>query len=408
MHDGMGRHNEMASVCRTRLRSAGYPVLMTALLCAGALPAFSAERKQDEARMSGLPVAFDTSVFLIRDEAVQAELQLNGTQREDVGKLMDEADVQLWALRDSTNREKSERWRELVIHMQRELSEILDPSRVARLNQIVRQAQGPRSLSERDVAGRLALTHKQQQQIGDVTDKTRWAMAEFGTLAQAGRTQDELDKLARHLRALQLKEVLAILNTRQQKQWQKLLGEPFDLSRIGPMAVRAPDFHVTGTWINSKPLTLDELRGRVVVVHFWTFACINCRRNYPHYKKWHDAYHDKGLTIVGIHTPEMDFDRNVNAIRAKAKENGLAFPILVDNDKKNWNTWTNHTWPSVYLIDKQGRVRSWWYGELNWDGVQGEQIMRQYIETLLADQPKTTTASSAQGSQERQATSSNK
>lgn len=89
--------------------------------------------------------------------------------------------------------------------------------------------------------------------------------------------------------------------------------------------------------------------------------------------------------VLGIHTPELSSERSVNAVRQNARDTGLTFPILIDNDKRNWNAWGNSMWPSVYLLDKQGYVRAWWYGELNWQGSKGEEQLRKRIEQLLAE-----------------------
>ncbi len=91
--------------------------------------------------------------------------------------------------------------------------------------------------------------------------------------------------------------------------------------------------------------------------------------------------------MLGIHTPESAHERNVDNIRNKMKENGIEYPIAVDNDMANWNAWANNMWPSTYLIDKKGYVRYWWYGELNWNGTEGEKLFREKLEQLLAESP---------------------
>jgi peroxiredoxin len=90
--------------------------------------------------------------------------------------------------------------------------------------------------------------------------------------------------------------------------------------------------------------------------------------------------------VIGVHTPETSRERDIGNVRRDAREAGLTFPILADNDKKNWNTWGNSMWPSVYLIDKQGDIRYWWYGELNWQGAEGERLLRNRIEQLIAEE----------------------
>jgi len=92
--------------------------------------------------------------------------------------------------------------------------------------------------------------------------------------------------------------------------------------------------------------------------------------------------------MIGVHTPETEGEKVVDRIRSKARESGLEFPIAVDSNMKNWDGWSNTIWPAVYLIDKQGFVRYWWYGELNWDGAEGEKYMRQKITELIAEKPR--------------------
>ena len=108
-------------------------------------------------------------------------------------------------------------------------------------------------------------------------------------------------------------------------------------------------------------------------------------RNYPWYRGWQDAFGSQGLTIIGVHTPEGGGEFDFAQMNRKAEEAKFIFPIVTDNDKKNWNAWGNSMWPSVYLVDKKGYIRHWWYGELNWQGQDGEKQMRQRIEELLAE-----------------------
>jgi hypothetical protein len=112
---------------------------------------------------------------------------------------------------------------------------------------------------------------------------------------------------------------------------------------------------------------------------------VNCHRNYPWYRAWHDTFAEKGLTVIGIHTPETGGERKVENVQAKVVDAKFTFPVLIDNEKKNWNAWGNSMWPSVYLVDKSGYIRYWRYGELNWQGNEGEKIMREKIEELLAE-----------------------
>ncbi|MDG2380859.1 MAG: redoxin domain-containing protein [Pirellulaceae bacterium] len=108
-------------------------------------------------------------------------------------------------------------------------------------------------------------------------------------------------------------------------------------------------------------------------------------RNYPWYKGWDKTYGDQGLVVLGVHTPETSSESEIRRVRAKVEEAAFRFPIVVDNEKQIWNEWGNSIWPSVYLIDKQGRIRYWWYGELDWQGAGGQEIMAKHLEELLAE-----------------------
>jgi peroxiredoxin len=149
----------------------------------------------------------------------------------------------------------------------------------------------------------------------------------------------------------------------------------------------APELEGITSWINSKPLKIADLKGQVVVLHFWTHGCINCIHNYPHMKSWHDRYGDKGVTVLGVHTPELPAEKSLKRIEKKVKDNKLAFAIAVDNDAETWKAWNNQFWPCIYLIDRTGTVRYGWQGELNQRGVKGEEVMRKKIAELLAEKP---------------------
>ncbi len=148
----------------------------------------------------------------------------------------------------------------------------------------------------------------------------------------------------------------------------------------------APEFPKNTEWLQSKPLTLASLRGQVVVLHFWTNGCINCIHNYPVYKAWQEKYAGQAVKIIGVHTPEFASEADVAQIRSKARENGLKFPIAIDNDSRIWKSWDNHYWPSIYLIDKKGRVRYRWDGELHLQEADAKGFASR-IDELLAEKP---------------------
>jgi len=113
---------------------------------------------------------------------------------------------------------------------------------------------------------------------------------------------------------------------------------------------------------------------------------VNCQRNYPWYRDWAKTFDDENVTIIGVHTPESTGEQDLAAVRAKVQEAEFHFPVVIDNDKANWDAWGNSMWPSVYLIDKRGYLRYWWYGELNWQEAGGQKLMKQRIDELL-DEP---------------------
>jgi peroxiredoxin len=147
----------------------------------------------------------------------------------------------------------------------------------------------------------------------------------------------------------------------------------------------APEFREVTAWLNSEPLSMAKLRGKVVVVHFWTNGCYNCVNNYPHYKAWQNRYTHKDVVIIGIHTPETPGERDIGRIKAQAAQHGLKFPIAVDNSMANWNAWENRCWPTVYVVDRHGIVRYGWEGELSYKGAAGEETVRKVIDALLLE-----------------------
>ena len=130
---------------------------------------------------------------------------------------------------------------------------------------------------------------------------------------------------------------------------------------------KAPDIQGVNHWLNSKPLTMNDLKGKVVLVDFWTYSCINCVRTLPHLKEWHAKYADKGLVILGVHAPEFAFERSLNNVSAAVKKFGLQYPIALDNGFKTWRAFNNHYWPAHYLIDKEGNVVYEHFGEGAYD-----------------------------------------
>jgi cytochrome c biogenesis protein CcdA/thiol-disulfide isomerase/thioredoxin len=128
-------------------------------------------------------------------------------------------------------------------------------------------------------------------------------------------------------------------------------------------AYDAPEFKGLTNWINSKPLTKEDLKGKVVLIDFWTYSCINCIRTQPYLKDWYSTYKDSDFVIVGLHAPEFSFEKNPKNVRDAVKKAGLEYPIALDNDFSTWNAYQNQYWPGTYLLDKEGKVRRYHGGE---------------------------------------------
>jgi thiol-disulfide isomerase/thioredoxin len=144
-----------------------------------------------------------------------------------------------------------------------------------------------------------------------------------------------------------------------------------------PVEGRLPPFAGATGWLNAVPLTPEGLRGRVVLVDFWTYTCVNWLRTLPYLRAWAAKYRDAGLTVIGVHTPEFGFERDIDNIVAQSRALGVAYPIAVDSDYAVWRAFANHFWPAVYLADADGRIRHHHFGEGEY--AQTEMVIQQLL-----------------------------
>lgn len=119
-------------------------------------------------------------------------------------------------------------------------------------------------------------------------------------------------------------------------------------------------------WINSKPLRNEDLVGRVFLVEFWTFDCYNCRNVEPYVKQWYKKYHQQGFEVIAVHSPEFSHEKVPANVRAYVERNGIEYPVAIDNDFLIWRRFNNRYWPAMYLVDRQGKIRYYHYGEGNY------------------------------------------
>ena len=144
-----------------------------------------------------------------------------------------------------------------------------------------------------------------------------------------------------------------------------------------PVEGELPSLDGATGWLNSPPLTAAELRGKVVLVQFWTYTCINWLRTLPYVRAWADKYQDHGLVVIGVHTPEFDVEHDLDNVRRAAKDLQVTYPIAVDNDYAIWTGFDNHYWPALYFVDAQGAIRQHRFGEGDYE--QSEMIMQQLL-----------------------------
>ena len=151
----------------------------------------------------------------------------------------------------------------------------------------------------------------------------------------------------------------------------------------GAVGDMAPEFSGINQWLNSEPLTMEGLRGDVVLIDFWTYTCVNCVRTMPYLRDWNEKYADRGLTMVGVHTPEFDFEKITENVVAANEELGVVWPVAQDNNFRTWRSYSNRFWPAKYLIDANGVVRYTHFGEGEYD--ETEHHIRALLEEAGSD-----------------------
>jgi thiol-disulfide isomerase/thioredoxin len=147
--------------------------------------------------------------------------------------------------------------------------------------------------------------------------------------------------------------------------------------KLADARAAGPNFAGIDKWLNSGPLNIADLRGKVVLVDFWTYGCYNCVNTLPYVTRLYDTYKDKGLIVVGVHTPEFPFEKSTGNVEAAIKRHGIRYPVAQDNQYTTWNAYQNHYWPAQYIIDQSGKIVFTHAGEGSYDEM--EKIVKKLL-----------------------------
>lgn len=322
---------------------------------------------------------------LLHAPEVQQELKLSDSQITQLEQFFAKADGPWFRARILPAEEQSQVIAKLETLTHSWLSQHASAQQQQRLQQLEYQAQSVRSLLRTDVATAIDLADDQQQQLAQLAQDSDAAQKKLNAARTSGEAIEELESAATQAVKDERNALIKILKPDQLQTFTKLVGELFDtenLKRIYPMA---PEFVPVEHWLNSPPLTMQAVRGQVVLVHFYAFECHNCHANFDVYQRWHKELTDQGVVVIGIQTPETAHERDPEAVKSAAQQRELEFPILIDLESKNWQAYGNTMWPTVYVIDKQGYIRHWWQGELRWKGTDGDKTIEAIVQQLLKE-----------------------
>ncbi|MBX3417655.1 MAG: redoxin domain-containing protein [Pirellulaceae bacterium] len=322
---------------------------------------------------------------ILHSAEAQADLKLDQDAKNRLRELFEEVDGDWWLSRNMPEAER----RQIVAGLEAKFLEAwaqhVPTATFQRTQQLELQAQSVRALLRPDVAGALGLSARQTQDLTKMAQATDEVAREIQKLTQEGKPSTAQQKKLAELQATETRKGFALLDDKQKERLQKALGPALDLSGASRVYPLAPEFSADAEWHGEAPGPMSSLRGKVVILHFYAFQCINCRRNFDRYNEWVDRFQGQDVVVVGIQTPELPAERDPEKIRAAAIQDKLKFPVLMDLDSHHWNAWGNTMWPTVYVIDQEGYIRMWWQGELNWQGATGDQVVADAVTKLLGE-----------------------
>ncbi len=355
-------------------RAASILLLVTTMLFSVNSPRALSQAVEDE------PLIPQNLLKLMHTPEVQRELGVEDDAR--LLKILREIDLTWWPSRLLPEAKQIETTRELEKRLLEGLSEILTPAKIRRLREIEIQSLGTRALLRQDVGDAVALGPKELRTMKTAFLATDLLARQLN--AKPGGDSD-LEKQLRAAREKEQSTLDRLLNSSQRRSLTNLIGEPVNLRNLKRIYPLAPELIDSDEWAGAGRTTLEAERGKVVLVHFYAFQCHNCVANFKHYNRWHESLAAKGVTVIGIQTPETSAERDSKLVQRAAKEQGFGFPVLIDLKNSNWDAWGNTMWPTVYVVDKKGYIRSWWQGELNWQGATGDQTIEKMVDELLME-----------------------
>jgi peroxiredoxin len=324
-----------------------------------------------------------TLLPVIHSAEAQRELGITGPDLDRLESVLRTIDADWLRIRNRTEAEIHpvlDRGAEVVLD---HLREKRNEAALARLHQLELQAQGPRALLRSELIDGLELTTVQVRDLGRLFDATDDLRGRARVLARPPAAPNLLP----YQRALtgEKAAVDRILTADQIQRWNALLGPRQNTAayeRIHPLAPAALE---AGAWLNGTNASLAALRGRVLVVLFYSFQDAHSLSANQACNRWHRSFANNGLSVIGIQSPKVDAERDYAAFGLSLLRDKIQFPVLLDADKSNWEAWGNDAWPTLFVIDRRGYIRGWWSGQLHTSNAGSAARIEQVIRRLLAE-----------------------
>jgi peroxiredoxin len=318
---------------------------------------------------------------LVHAPEVQRELGINEANLDAFETLLREVDREWWPARILPPDQQRKVIAELETKLVAGMEVSLGADTIERLRQLELQSQGVRVLARPDVREILKLNSSQTKKLDTLFEETE------RLAVPASEPKAEAAAIEAYQKAVsgEQSKALAILSPVQVKKLPTLFGDTFETAKLERIYPLAPELIPSGHLFGDQLPTLRSLRGKVVLVHFYAYQCHNCVANFPIYKRWTAELRERGVEVIGIQTPETANERDPAKVIGSAEQEGFQFPVLIDLESENWKAWGNTMWPTVYVVDKNGYIRFWWQGELNWQGATGDRKVESLVDALLQE-----------------------